>query len=48
MTEHFQEIFRLQDVDKDQVKIKHFLTRDEDPAPYGEFLKRQIPEHLKQ
>ena len=28
-------------------KIEDFLTYDDDPAPYEELLKRQIPEELK-
>ena len=47
MTEHFQEIFKSQNVNKDTDKIKDFLTYDDDPAPYEELLKWQIPKELK-
>ena len=31
----------------DTTNIEDFLTHDDDPAPYDEQLKRQIPEELK-
>ena len=33
-TEHFQDIFKSQNVNKDKDKIKDFLTNDDDPKPY--------------
>ena len=48
MTEHFEEIFKSQNANKDKDKIKDFLTSDDDPTPYEELLKRQIPEELKE
>ena len=48
ITEHFQEIFKSQNVNKDKDKIKDFLTSDDDPKPYEKLLNRQIPEELKE
>ena len=47
MTEHFQNIFKAQNITTDTTNIEDFLTHDDDPAPYDELLKRQIPEELE-
>ncbi len=47
MTEHYQKIFKKQQLDRSQDCLKDFLMEGDDPAPYEEFLGRRIPEHLK-
>ena len=44
---HFQDIFKAQNISKDNVKIKKFQLTDNDPAPYEELLRRQIQDELK-
>ena len=47
MTEHFQEIFKAQDLDHNANMVSNFLLQDDDPAPYEEFLQRRIPDHVR-
>ena len=47
MTSHFQKIFKKQDLDHHENSIANFLLEGNDPAPYEEFLRRQIPDHLR-
>ena len=47
MGDHFQGIFRLQNVNKDPDRIKDFLLSDIDDAPYEELLNKRLSKELK-
>ena len=47
MTDHFQDIFKGQNLEHNANMIANFLLEDDDPAPYEEFLRRRIPDQLR-